>query len=57
MKITTSHSMIKHMLRFSFFFIMEFAVITILNMILSTILLLYDFVGIYLLANIYTNDK
>ena len=28
------------------FFIMECAVITILNMILSTILLLYDFVGI-----------
>ena len=28
---------------------MQCAVITILNMILSTILLLYDFVGIYLL--------
>ena len=45
MKITTSHSMIKPILRF--FFIMECAVITILNMILSAILLLYDFVGIY----------
>ena len=50
MKITTSHSMIKPILRFLFFFIMECAVISILNMILllnMTILLLYDFVGIY----------
>ena len=46
MKITTSHSMIKPILRL-FFFVMECAVITILNMILSAILLLYDFVGIY----------
>ena len=38
--------------------IMEYAVITILNMILSTILLFYDFVGIFLaLVIIYTNDK
>ena len=32
-----------------FTFIIECAVITILNMILYTVLLLYDFVGIYLL--------
>ena len=40
--------MIKPILRgFFFTFIMECAVITILNMIRSAILLLYDFVGIY----------
>ena len=49
MKITTSHSMIKLTLRsflLRFTFIMECAVIAILNTILSTILLLYDSVGI-----------
>ena len=43
LRITTSHSMIKPILSVCFF-IMECAVITILNMILSTILLLYDFI-------------
>ena len=41
-------------------FIIEGAVITILNMILSTILLLYLFIVLILLlalANIYTNGK
>ena len=48
MKITTSHCMIKPFPGvFCFTFIMECAVIAILNMILSTILLLYDSVGIY----------
>ena len=52
MKITTSYSMIKPILRLLllFFFIMECAVIAILNMVLLlniAILLLYDFVGIY----------
>ena len=52
MKTTTSHSMIKPILKhicLCFTFIIECAVITILNMILYTVLLLYDFVGIYLL--------
>ena len=44
MKMTTFHSMIKF-----FTFMIECAVITILNMILPTIVLFYDFVEIYLL--------
>ena len=46
MKITTFHSMMNSILRgfLCFTFIMECVVITILNMILSIILLLYDFV-------------
>ena len=51
MKIATSHSMIKSILKdlcfYCFTFLMEGAVITILSMILSATLLLYDFVGIY----------
>ena len=53
MKIATSHSMIKSILKdlcfYCFTFLMEGAVITILSMILSATLLLYDFVGIYYL--------
>ena len=45
MKITTSHSMIKPMLRFFLFY--HGVCSNILNMIPSAILLLYDFVGIY----------
>ena len=51
MKVNTSHFMVKPILKDMFLlyftFVMECAVITILKMILSTILLLYDFVGIY----------
>ena len=52
MKVTTSHSMIKPMVKdtnffLCFTFIMECAVIPILNITLSKILLLYDFVVIY----------
>lgn len=52
LKITTSHSLIKSILKdtrflLCFTFIMESAVITTLNMTLSTVLLFYDFAVVY----------
>ena len=47
MKITTAHSMIKSILKDTYFvFIMEPELITIMNMIPFTIVLFYDFVGV-----------